>query len=386
MPKIAVLVVAAGRGERLSQERPKQYLPLGDALVLTHTLRCFTEHPGTAQIQVVINPDHQDLYEKASQGLSLRPAIAGGRTRQDSVRAGLEALRDLEPDIVLIHDAARPFVSGSLIERVLSGLDHHAGCIPVVPVADTLKRRSSTNELSSGPERTELVAAQTPQGFQYAEIVAAHSTCDSSNLTDDAAVADAAGLKVTSVRGDPDNFKITLPDDLQRAEKMAKSGSETRTGFGFDVHRFGPGTAVVLCGCSIPHDSGLVGHSDADVALHAVTDAIFGALGDGDIGSHFPPDDPRWRSADSALFLQEADQHLKQRKGRLINLDLTLICETPKIGPHRDRMRANLSRLLNISESRIGVKATTTEKLGFTGRKEGIAAQAIVTLELPALA
>ncbi|MGM0560634.1 MAG: bifunctional 2-C-methyl-D-erythritol 4-phosphate cytidylyltransferase/2-C-methyl-D-erythritol 2,4-cyclodiphosphate synthase [Pseudomonadota bacterium] len=386
MSTIAVLVVAAGRGARLTQERPKQYLPLGDSMVLTHTLRCFTEHPDITQVQVVINPDDQDFYEQAGLGLPLLPAVAGGTTRQESVRAGLEALRDLHPDIVLIHDAARPFVSRRLIERVLKALAHHDGCIPVVPVLDTLKQRSSTNSLSSGPDRTRLVSAQTPQGFDYSKILAAHNNCDTNNLTDDAAVADAAGLTVTSVQGDPDNFKITLPDDLQRAEKMIQSCKEVRTGFGFDVHRFGEGTSVVLCGCSIPHPFGLVGHSDADVALHAITDALFGALGDGDIGSHFPPDDPRWRSADSALFLQEANQRLKERSGRLINLDLTLICETPKIGPYRDSMRANLSRLLGISESRIGLKATTTEKLGFTGRKEGIAAQAVTTIELPATA
>lgn len=386
MRSVAVLVVAAGRGKRLSEERPKQYLPLGRTTVLTHALHSFMNHPDVTHVQVVINPEDHRLYEESCLDLNLLPAVAGGATRQESVRAGLEALRNLTPDVVLIHDAARPFVSRRVIDRVLNGLFLHDGCIPVVPVTDTLKRRSSVNVLSAGPDRTELVASQTPQGFDYQKIMAAHDTCDTSNLTDDAAVAESAGLKVTSVPGDTDNFKITLPEDLRRAEKMLHVTGEMRTGFGFDVHRFGPGTFVVLCGCQIPHKSGLIGHSDADVGLHALTDALFGALGDGDIGSHFPPEDPKWLNANSSLFLQEANKRLKQRGGRLINLDLTLICEAPRIGPYRDTMRANISRLLGIAQSRIGLKATTTEKLGFTGRGEGIAAQAVVTLELPDMA
>ncbi|MFC4351409.1 bifunctional 2-C-methyl-D-erythritol 4-phosphate cytidylyltransferase/2-C-methyl-D-erythritol 2,4-cyclodiphosphate synthase [Fodinicurvata halophila] len=383
MPSVVALVVAAGRGERLSSERPKQYLPLGERMLLAHSLRRFTEHPGIDHVQVVIDPSDSALYEKAVQGFDLLPFVAGGETRQGSVRAGLEALTHFHPDIVLIHDAARPFVSSNLIDRVLDGLAHTAGCIPVVPITDTLKRLSARQEVTSGPDRNGLSAAQTPQGFRFASILNAHRTCGNDSLTDDAAVAETAGLPVAAVAGDPYNFKITSRDDMTRAEAMILPPMETRTGFGFDVHRFAPGHSVTLCGCSIPHNAQLSGYSDADVGLHALTDALLGALGDGDIGTHFPPGDPQWRDAASHQFLEEAHRRVKERGGRLINLDLTLICEAPKIGPYRGQMIARLARILDIPEARISIKATTTDKLGFTGRDEGIAAQAIATMTLP---
>lgn len=383
MPCVVALVVAAGRGERLSLERPKQYLRLGQCMLLAHSLRRFTEHPCIDHVQVVIDPSDAALYEEAAQGFDLLPSVTGGTTRQGSVSAGLEALTHFQPDLVLIHDAARPFVSSGLIDRVLDGLAQTEGCIPVLPITDTLKRLSVEQTVSSGPDRNGLVAAQTPQGFHFASILNAHRSCENASFTDDAAVAEAAGLPVTAVAGDPDNFKITSMDDMTRAETMTLPRMETRTGFGFDVHRFAPGDSVTLCGCSIPHNARLSGYSDADVGLHALTDALLGALGEGDIGTHFPPGDPQWGNAASHIFLEEAHRRVKQRGGRLINIDLTLICEAPKIGPYRSQMISRLARILELPEARVSIKATTTEKLGFTGRGEGIAAQAIATLTLP---
>ena len=387
MPDAAALVVAAGRGHRFGAELPKQFLSLAGKPVLRHALEAFSAHPAVAAVQTVIHPDDRELYEEAAAGLDLLPPAAGGATRQDSVRLGLAALAGLAPSRVLIHDAARPFVSGDLIDRVLAGLDAHPGVIPAVPVADTLKRVED-GAISGTVERAGLWRAQTPQGFRYADIVAAHADLAGRELTDDAALLEAAGLAVGIVEGTERNFKITSKDDMERAQGLLAGGPrETRCGTGFDVHRFGPpvagGLTIQLCGVAVPHDRALLGHSDADVGLHALTDAILGALGQGDIGSHFPPSDPQWKGADSAVFLRAAGDLAAARGGRIVHLDVTLICETPKVGPRREAMVARIAEILGLDPGRVSVKATTTEGLGFTGRREGIAAQAMASLDLP---
>ena len=387
MSEAAALVVAAGRGHRFGAEMPKQFLSLAGKPVLRHSLEAFATHPAVAAVQTVIHPDDRDLYDTAAAGLDLRPPADGGATRQDSVRLGLAALADLAPKRVLIHDGARPFVSGEIIDRVLAGLESHPGVIPAVPVADTLKRVED-GSVSGTVDRSGLWRAQTPQGFRYADILAAHADFAGRELTDDAALLEAAGLTVGIVEGAERNFKITSKDDMERAEGLLAGGRrETRCGTGFDVHRFGPpvpgGLTIQLCGLAVPHDRALLGHSDADVGLHAITDAILGALGQGDIGSHFPPSDPQWKGADSAVFLCAAGELAAARDGRIVHLDVTLICEAPKIGPLREAMVARIAEILELDPGRISVKATTTESLGFTGRREGIAAQAIASLELP---
>ncbi|MDJ0942116.1 MAG: bifunctional 2-C-methyl-D-erythritol 4-phosphate cytidylyltransferase/2-C-methyl-D-erythritol 2,4-cyclodiphosphate synthase [Kiloniellales bacterium] len=387
MPDAAALVVAAGRGHRFGAELPKQFLALGGKPVLRHALEAFAAHPGIGAVQTVIHPDDRELYEAAAAGLDLRPPVGGGATRQESVRLGLAALADIAPERVLIHDAARPFVSGEIVDRVLSGLDDHAGVIPAVPVADTLKRVED-GAISGTVDRGGLWRAQTPQGFRYADIVAAHADLAGRELTDDAALLEAAGLAVGVVEGAERNFKITSKDDMERAEGLLAGGRrETRCGTGFDVHRFGPpvpgGLTIRLCGVAVPHDRALLGHSDADVGLHASTDAILGALGEGDIGSHFPPSDPQWKGADSAVFLRAAGELAAARGARIVHLDVTLICEAPKVGPRRAAMVARIAEILGLDRGRVSVKATTTESLGFTGRREGIAAQATASLDLP---
>ncbi len=387
MPDAAALVVAAGRGHRFGAELPKQFLTLAGKPVLRHALEAFAAHPAIAAVQAVIHPDDRDLYEDAAAGLDLRLPANGGTTRQDSVRLGLEALAEMSPKRVLIHDAARPFVSGEIIDRVLAGLDGHPGIIPAVPVADTLKRVED-GTISGTVDRAGLWRAQTPQGFRYADIMAAHADLAGRELTDDAALLEAAGLTVGIVEGAERNFKITSKDDMERAEGLLAGGRrETRCGTGFDVHRFGPpvpgGLTIQLCGVAVPHDRALLGHSDADVGLHAITDAILGALGQGDIGSHFPPSEPQWKGADSAVFLRAAGEIATARGGRIVHLDVTLICEAPKVGPRREAMVARIAEILELDPGRVSVKATTSEGLGFTGRREGIAAQATASLDLP---
>jgi len=379
----AALIVAAGRGSRFGGDGPKQYAALGGRPLLRHCLEQFQRHPGVTAVQTVIHADDHDLYARATAGLDLPPPTLGGASRQESVRLGLEHLTGLAPERVLIHDAARPFIDAGLIDRVLAALDTAPGAIAALPVTDTLKRGAKGLVAGTVP-RQDLWRAQTPQGFRYAEILAAHRAAAGAELTDDAAVAEHAGLAVTLVEGGPDNIKVTTEQDLVRAERwIAGRQDETRVGSGFDVHRFGPGDHVMLCGIHIPHAAGLVGHSDADVGLHALTDAILGALGAGDIGSHFPPSDARWRGADSALFLRHAAEMVGARGGRIAHADVTLICEQPKVGPHRAAMVARIAEVLEIAAERVSVKATTTEGLGFTGRGEGIAAQATATVRLP---
>jgi len=383
MASCIALVVAAGRGTRLGAPLPKQYLPLAGKPVLRYSLETLTSHPGIEAVRVVFNPDDAASYEAAARGLDLLPPVAGGAARQDSVRLGLESLAAAPPARVLIHDAARPFLDRATIDRVLAALDEAPGAIPALPVKDTVKRGVS-GRVAETLDRSALWRAQTPQGFDYAAILAAHRAAQGSELSDDAAVAERAGLAVRLVAGSEANFKVTTAEDLEQAERLllARQG-DTRTGQGFDVHAFGPGDHVWLCGVKVAHERGLIGHSDADVGLHALTDAILGALGAGDIGQHFPPSDPKWRGAPSHVFLSHAGALVASAAGRIAHLDVTLICERPKIGPHRDAMAARIAEILDLERGRVSVKATTTEGLGFTGRGEGIAAQALATLRLP---
>lgn len=385
MSTATALLVAAGRGTRFGGPLPKQYRRLAGEAVLRRSARAFLEHPAIDRVVVVIDPTCRDLYDAVVGDLPLAPPVDGGDTRQDSVRRGLEALAagTPEPARVLIHDAARPLVDLATIAAVVDALDTAPGAIAAVPLADTLKRAGGAGTAIAGTvDRTGLWRAQTPQGFRFRPILEAHRAAAGRALTDDAAVAEAAGLEVRLVPAGEENFKVTTEADLDRAEALLAAAAETRTGTGFDVHRFGPGDHVMLCGVAIPHDQGLLGHSDADVGLHALTDAILGAIAAGDIGQHFPPGDPQWRGAASDAFLRHAANLVAARGGRIVNLDVTLICERPKVGPHRPAMAARIAAILDLPADRVGVKATTTEGLGFPGRGEGIAAQAVATVAL----
>ena len=383
MASCVALVVAAGRGTRLGAALPKQYLPLAGKPLLRYSLETLARHPAIGGVRVVFNPDDRGHYEAASRGLHLLPPVAGGAARQDSVRLGLESLESVAAERVLIHDGARPFLDAATIDRVLGALDAAPGAIPALPLRDTVKR-GAAGIVAETVDRTYLWRAQTPQGFHYRPILAAHRAAAGSDLSDDAAVAERAGLAVRLVAGSEENFKVTTADDLLQAERLiAARQGDIRTGQGFDVHAFGPGDHVWLCGVEVPHSQGLVGHSDADVGLHALTDAILGALGAGDIGVHFPPSDAKWRGAPSHRFLRHAADLVAGAGGSVAHVDVTLICERPKIGPHREAMVARLAEILGIDPRRVSVKATTTEKLGFTGRGEGIAGQAVATLRLP---
>jgi len=385
----AALIVAAGRGSRAGGEKPKQYQMLGGKPLLRYSLETLLGHAAVARVAVVIHPDDSQAYAEAIGDLTghprLSPPSLGGAARQDSVRLGLEALALDQPSHVLIHDAARPFIRHIHIDRLIKMLAQVPGAVLAIPVVDTLKRDDG-GYARSGVERQGLWRVQTPQAFRFADILTAHRQCAGLALTDDAAVAEQAGLAVKLVPGSEENFKVTEPDDFARAERqlMQRLG-DIRTGQGFDVHAFSDdaGRKLTIGGLVIPHDKGLAGHSDADVALHALTDAILGALGDGDIGQHFPPSDSRWKNADSAAFLKYAVDLVTKRGGMLAHCDVTIICEAPKIGPHRDAMRARIAAIAGVTLDRVSVKATTTEKLGFTGRREGIAAQAIATVRLP---
>jgi 2-C-methyl-D-erythritol 4-phosphate cytidylyltransferase / 2-C-methyl-D-erythritol 2,4-cyclodiphosphate synthase len=383
MSDCIALVVAAGRGTRMNGERPKQYLALGGKPLLRHALDALCAHPAIDAIRVVYQPDDQSLYADAVGGLDLMTPVVGGAARQESVRLGLESLAADAPARVLIHDAARPFVDAATIDRVLAALADAAAAIPALPLADTVKR-GAAGLVTATLDRSALWRAQTPQGFRFAEILAAHRAAAGSDLPDDAAVAERAGLAVRLVAGSDANFKITTAADLDRARRhLAAQQADIRTGQGFDVHAFGPGDHVWLCGVRVPHEQALVGHSDADAGLHALTDAILGALGAGDIGVHFPPSDPQWRGAPSHLFLAHAGALVAAAAGVIAHVDVTLICERPKITPHRAAMVARIAAILALDPGRVSVKATTTERLGFTGRGEGIAATAVATIRLP---
>jgi 2-C-methyl-D-erythritol 4-phosphate cytidylyltransferase/2-C-methyl-D-erythritol 2,4-cyclodiphosphate synthase len=363
---------------------PKQYAWLDGQPVLRRTLEVFRATPGVDAIQVVIAAGDEEHYRSAVAGLDLPAPVKGGASRQQSVLNGLEALASTSPDLVAIHDAARPFVRVSDIIACLEtvatpGID---GAVLGVPLADTLKKIDDGGVISQTVSRSGLWRAQTPQVFRFAKLLAAHRAAaslarqEASALTDDAAVAERAGLRIVMVEGHEDNRKITTAEDMA-------STFETRTAFGFDVHGFGPGNAVMLGGIAVPHDQALAGHSDADVALHALTDALLGTIGAGDIGKHFPPSDPQWRGVSSDRFLRHAAELVAAAGGRIVLLDLTLVCEAPRIGPHREAMIESIARIAGIGRDRVSVKATTTEGLGFTGRREGIAAQAVATVEVP---
>ena len=375
------LIVAGGRGERLGGAQPKQYLPLDRQPMIRHSLATFARHPRIDAVRAVIHPDDRALYDAAASGLDLLAPVDGAADRQGSCRNGLESLAEFAPRRVLIHDAARPFVDAAAIDRVLDALASAPAAIPALPVNDTIKRAAADGRVAATVDRSSLRRAQTPQGFDYALILAAHRAAAGQVLTDDAAVAEAAGMAVALVAGSEANMKITTQDDLRRVAQLTSRGGGVRVGTGFDVHRFGPGDGVVLCGVSIPHDRAIVGHSDGDVGLHALTDAILGGLGAGDIGGHFPSSDARWRGADSALFLQHAAGLLREAGGRICHVDVTLICERPKLAAHRAAMVTRVAALLDTDPTRVSIKATTTDGLGFTGRGEGIAAQAVATLE-----
>jgi 2-C-methyl-D-erythritol 4-phosphate cytidylyltransferase/2-C-methyl-D-erythritol 2,4-cyclodiphosphate synthase len=377
MSRIAVLIVAAGKGERAGTELPKQYEQLGGKPMLRRTVEAFGGYP----VQVVIGAGQQDLAARALAGLDLPRPVTGGATRQESVRRGLEALSEEAPDFVLIHDAARPLVSPQVIGDVVKALEAGAdGALPMVAASDTLRRKGPDGRWTL-VSREGLYRAQTPQGFVYAAIVQAHRDHAAENVTDDVALAELAGLKVEMVEGEEKNIKVTRKEDFALAEKLLGSG-DVRTATGYDVHKFTAGDHIMLCGIKVAHDHGLEGHSDADVGLHAITDAILGCIGEGDIGQHFPPTDERWRGAASWKFLDHAAAMVAAKGGVISHVDVTLICERPKVGPHRAAMRDRIAEILKIEPSRVSVKATTTEGLGFTGRREGIAAQAIATVRL----
>ncbi len=378
----AALIVAGGRGERLGGPVAKQYQGLAGIPVLRHALLAFCHHPAVAAVATVIRGEDRALYDQAAEGLDMLPPILGGDSRQQSVLHGLQGLAALKPDRVLIHDGARPFVSATVINNVLAGLNANDGAIAAIPVVDSLKRCGG-GRIVDEVLRDDLWQAQTPQGFAYPAILAAHRIALEGH-TDDASLARAAGLEVALVAGAEENSKITTAADLARAKAAhAARQFDVRVGQGFDVHRFEPGDQVRLCGIDIPHSAKLAGHSDADVALHAVTDAILGAIGKGDIGRHFPPGEAQWRDTDSARFVAFAVDQVHALGGRLAHLDVTIICEAPRITPHHGVMAARLGAITGLDSNRVSIKATTTERLGFTGRNEGIAAQATATVRLP---
>ncbi len=381
MTETVALVVAAGRGERLGRDIPKQYRRLAGQPMLFRSLQAFVRHPRITGVRAIIHPDDLALYNEATEGLELLPVAFGGATRHVSSQMGLESLAANPPNRVLIHDASRPLIDAATIDRVLAALEHSTSAIAALPVRDTIKREDGDTSVIETIDRAALWRAQTPQGFEYTSILAAHQRPSECSYTDDAAVAEAADMTVKLVLGDEDNFKITTERDFRHAERLL-AGSEMRVGNGFDVHRFGPGDHITLCGVIIPHDRGLVGHSDADAGLHALTDAILGALGEGDIGEHFPPTDPQWMGKDSTIFLQHAAALLSERGGSVRHLDVTLICERPKISPHRHAMQRRVAEIIGIDSTQVNVKATTTEGLGFAGRSEGVAAQAVATIAL----
>ena len=384
---IAAVIVAAGRGHRAGGDLPKQYRHLAGEPVIRPTLAAFLAHPQIAAVQPVIHPDDAKLFAAAAAGLRALPPVHGGATRQASVRAGLEALDGSAPDIVLIHDAARPFLTGDLISRAIIAGKAHGAAVPAVAVADTVKKIDEQDMVTETLDRSRLRMVQTPQAFVFGLIVEAHRRAAAAGLddfSDDAALAEWAGHRVNVFAGETANVKLTTDDDFTGAEIVRGAAlADVRTGNGFDVHAFGDGDHVMLGGVRIPHTRGLTGHSDADVALHALVDAILGALADGDIGVHFPPSDPQWRGAASERFLAFACERVRARSGVIAHLDVTIVCEAPRVAPHRDAIRARIAAIAGIPVTRVAVKATTSEKLGFTGRSEGMVAMATATVRLP---
>jgi 2-C-methyl-D-erythritol 4-phosphate cytidylyltransferase / 2-C-methyl-D-erythritol 2,4-cyclodiphosphate synthase len=389
--KVGLLVVAAGRGVRLGADRPKQYLNCAGRPLIVHTLEALAASFPFSAVMVVIRADDRALYDDAVMQLTgsaaaLGPPAIGGATRQQSVLAGLEALAAAELDIVLIHDAARPFPSVDLVGRAIEAAERHGAAAPGTAMSDTVKQVDVDGRVLATPPRSALRAVQTPQAFRFPLILAAHrrAAAGAGDLTDDVAVAEWAGAPAYVFEGDPANVKVTTMQDLEAAEaRLTASLRETRVGQGFDVHAFAPGDHVWLCGLRVAHSTALAGHSDADVGLHALADALYGALADGDIGQHFPPSDPQWKGTASKVFLAHAAERVRARRGVIVHLDVTLICEAPKIGPHREAMRARVAEIAGLDVGRVAVKATTSERLGFTGRGEGIACLATATVQLP---
>ncbi len=392
--QIAVVLVAAGRGHRAGGDLPKQFRRIGGQSVIARTLRAVQSALPGSPVQLVIHPDDagllsESLTELGSETPHMLPWVAGGATRQASCLAGIAQVATLCKDAkyVLIHDVARPFLTSELTLRAVESAVLHAAAIPGCAVTDTVKQVDAAGTVVATPARDKLRTVQTPQAFRLDLILDAHrraAAAGLSDFSDDAAVAEWAGHKVHVFDGDPANMKLTHPEDFARAEaRLHRDRPDIRVGQGFDVHSFGPGDHVWLGGVAVPHTQGLVGHSDADVALHALTDAVLGAISDGDIGAHFPPSDPQWRGASSDIFLKEAVRRVSARDGLIAHLDLSIVCEAPKVGPHRDAIRARIADIAGLSLDRVSVKATTTEKLGFTGRREGIAAMATATVRLP---
>ncbi|MEP3073006.1 bifunctional 2-C-methyl-D-erythritol 4-phosphate cytidylyltransferase/2-C-methyl-D-erythritol 2,4-cyclodiphosphate synthase [Maricaulis sp.] len=380
---IDAIIVAAGRGERAGGGIPKQFRSLAGRSVLARTLDALAGHAAIRRVVVVVNPQDTDHVDAVRRETARDFAtVPGGATRTDSVRAGLAALAGDAPDAVMIHDAARPFLSSALIDRLAGALVRHEAVIPALPATDALMRVMTDGMIAEPVDRAVVRAAQTPQAFRFDTLGAAYARLDGGGLADDAAVILAAGGQVHTVEGDADNFKLTMPADFRRAEAMLMGETITVSGQGFDVHRLEPADTMWLCGVELHEGLGLVGHSDADAGLHAVTDAVLGCAGAGDIGQHFPPSDPKWKGAASDAFLLHALDLLHEAGGQVIHADVTLIAERPKIGPYRAAMRTRLAQLLRLDPKRVNIKATTTEKLGFTGRGEGLAAQAIVTARL----
>ena len=391
MAKTTALIVAAGRGMRVGGETPKQYHEIGGRSILRRSIDAFLAHPDVDQVLVVVAPDdsrYADVAPRNEPGLL--PPATGGATRQDSVRLGLRALAATAPDRVLIHDAARPFAAADLIGRVVAALDSADAVIPALPVSATLKAVDGEGGITATVPRDGLFAAETPQGFRFPLILAAHekAVTAADSFTDDAAVAEWAGIPVRIVAGDAANIKLTTSEDIAMADRRelaeaALALGDIRVGTGYDVHAFGPGNEVMLGGVAIPHTRGVVGHSDGDVALHALTDAILGALAEADIGYHFPNSDPEWKGAASERFLRFAAERVAARGGRIAHLDLAVITEGPRLSEHRDAMRQRIAGICGITPDRVGVKATTNENLGFLGRGEGLAAYASATIRLP---
>ncbi|MBB3607966.1 2-C-methyl-D-erythritol 4-phosphate cytidylyltransferase/2-C-methyl-D-erythritol 2,4-cyclodiphosphate synthase [Rhizobium sp. BK602] len=388
---IGIVIVAAGRGERAGapEEGPKQYRPIGGRPVIAHTLEKFVTWPQAARVVTVIHRDDEALLRSALQSLADSSGIEiaiGGATRQQSVLSGLRHLCDTGITHVMIHDAVRPFFDQDLLDRVAAALAAGAPAVlPAMPVTDTLKRADAEALVTETVPRAGLYAAQTPQSFRFADILAAHEKAAAegkSDFTDDAAIAEWSGLPVTVVAGSADNVKLTIKRDIAMADEKLSAGllPDVRTGNGYDVHQLEPGDGVTLCGVFIPHDQKLKGHSDADVALHALTDALLATCGAGDIGDHFPPSDPQWKGAPSRIFIEHAAKIVREHGGTIMNADVSLIAEAPKVGPHREAMRGKLSEFLGIDIERCSVKATTNETIGFVGRREGIAAIATATV------
>lgn len=386
--RVAAILLAAGQGSRYAAATgattAKQFLTLAGRPVLRHAAEALAPH-----VQLLQPVGDAALLAEALAGMDTLPPVVGGRERQDSVRAGLEALDALpegeRPDLVLVHDGARPYVPASLVEGVIAALAAHPGAIPAVPVADTLKR-GENGVIAGTVSRANLFRAQTPQGFRFNLLRDLHRSAQSSGdvtATDDALLLEGAGFSVALTPGSEDNIKLTYEEDLVRLERLIGPALLPRTGFGYDVHAFAENRPLIICGIIVPYTRGLAGHSDADVGIHALCDAIYGALAEGDIGRHFPPSQNEWKDADSARFLVHAGELIRSKGGMLVNADVTLICERPKIGPHAQAMRERLASLLQVDVGRISVKATTSERLGFTGREEGIACAASATVLVP---